>query len=158
VTAHPNAEWLARELTDACGWDEPPRYLIRDRDGAYGLPSSSASGPWAFATDRLGSVALAERICGEADRHDPTVLITLVPPLNSVAALTHARSLLDFFRIVRSKPDDYIAFHYRVRPGHQSVQGPLQDHSREEISRFEHCLPADLKTMLRCNTKPVGHA
>jgi hypothetical protein len=34
VTAHPNAEWLARQLTEACGWDEPPRYLIRDRDGA----------------------------------------------------------------------------------------------------------------------------
>ena len=36
VTAHPNAEWLARQLTEACGWDEPPRYLIRDRDRAYG--------------------------------------------------------------------------------------------------------------------------
>jgi hypothetical protein len=36
VTAHPNAEWLARQLTEACGWHEPPRYLIRDRDGAYG--------------------------------------------------------------------------------------------------------------------------
>jgi hypothetical protein len=36
VTAHPNAEWLARQLTEACGWDEPPRCLIRDRDGAYG--------------------------------------------------------------------------------------------------------------------------
>jgi transposase InsO family protein len=35
VTAHPNAEWLARQLTEACGWDEPPRYLIRDRDGAH---------------------------------------------------------------------------------------------------------------------------
>jgi transposase InsO family protein len=36
VTAHPNAEWLSRQVTEACGWDEPPRYLIRDRDGAYG--------------------------------------------------------------------------------------------------------------------------
>jgi hypothetical protein len=36
LTAHPNAEWLAPQLTEACGWDEPPRYLIRDRDGAYG--------------------------------------------------------------------------------------------------------------------------
>ena len=39
VTAHPNAEWLARQLTEACGWDKPPRYLIRDRDGAYGAAS-----------------------------------------------------------------------------------------------------------------------
>ena len=36
VTTHPNAEWLARQLTEAWGWNEPPRYIIRDRDGAYG--------------------------------------------------------------------------------------------------------------------------
>jgi len=36
VTPHPNAEWIARQLTEACGWNEPPRYIIRDRDGAYG--------------------------------------------------------------------------------------------------------------------------
>jgi hypothetical protein len=51
VTAHPNAEWLARQLTEACGWDEPPRYLIRDRDGAYGAAFIRRIGPWAFATD-----------------------------------------------------------------------------------------------------------
>jgi transposase InsO family protein len=36
VTTRPNAEWLARQLTEACGWNEPPGYIIRDRDGAYG--------------------------------------------------------------------------------------------------------------------------
>jgi transposase InsO family protein len=36
VTANPSAEWIARQLTEACGWSEPPRYIIRDRDGAYG--------------------------------------------------------------------------------------------------------------------------
>jgi transposase InsO family protein len=36
VTAHPNAEWIARQLTEACGWDDAPRYIIRDRDRAYG--------------------------------------------------------------------------------------------------------------------------
>jgi hypothetical protein len=36
VTAHPSAEWIARQLTEACGWSEPPRYIIRDRDSAYG--------------------------------------------------------------------------------------------------------------------------
>ena len=34
--AHPTAEWLANQLTEACGWEQIPRYLIRDRDGAYG--------------------------------------------------------------------------------------------------------------------------
>ena len=36
VTAHPTAEWIAYHLTEACGWEQIPRYLILDRDGAYG--------------------------------------------------------------------------------------------------------------------------
>ena len=36
VTAHPNAQWIAQQLTEAYGWREAPKYLIRDRDSAYG--------------------------------------------------------------------------------------------------------------------------
>jgi transposase InsO family protein len=36
VTAHPTAEWIARQIVEAFPWDQAPRYLIRDRDGAYG--------------------------------------------------------------------------------------------------------------------------
>jgi hypothetical protein len=36
VTAHPNAEWIARQLTEAYGWQATPRYIIRDRDRVYG--------------------------------------------------------------------------------------------------------------------------
>jgi transposase InsO family protein len=36
VTSHPTAEWIARQLTEACGWDYAPQYLIRDRDSVYG--------------------------------------------------------------------------------------------------------------------------
>jgi hypothetical protein len=36
VTAHPTAEWIANQVREACGWEQAPRYLIRDRDGAYG--------------------------------------------------------------------------------------------------------------------------
>jgi transposase InsO family protein len=35
VTAHPTAEWIANQVTEACGWEQAPRYLIRDRDGVY---------------------------------------------------------------------------------------------------------------------------
>jgi transposase InsO family protein len=35
ATAHPTAEWIARQLTEACGWEHTPQYLIRDRDRAY---------------------------------------------------------------------------------------------------------------------------
>jgi transposase InsO family protein len=36
VTAQPTAEWMARQLTEACGWDGTPEYLVRDRDSVYG--------------------------------------------------------------------------------------------------------------------------
>jgi len=36
VTAHPTAEWIARQLSEACGWEPVPRYIIRDRDSVYG--------------------------------------------------------------------------------------------------------------------------
>jgi transposase InsO family protein len=36
VTAHPTAEWVARQMTEAFPWETAPRYLVRDRDGVYG--------------------------------------------------------------------------------------------------------------------------
>jgi len=36
VTSHPTAEWIARQITEAFAWDQAPRYLVRDRDRAYG--------------------------------------------------------------------------------------------------------------------------
>jgi hypothetical protein len=36
VTEHPTAEWVARQLTEACGWGRAPRYIVRDRDCIYG--------------------------------------------------------------------------------------------------------------------------
>jgi transposase InsO family protein len=38
VTAHPTAAWLAQQISEAFPWDSAPRYLIRDRDCAYGEP------------------------------------------------------------------------------------------------------------------------
>ena len=36
VTAQPSAEWIARQLTEACSWEWTPEYIVRDRDSAYG--------------------------------------------------------------------------------------------------------------------------
>ncbi|HEX9751870.1 MAG TPA: integrase core domain-containing protein [Methyloceanibacter sp.] len=36
VTANPTAEWISRQITEAFPWGHAPRYLIRDRDTAYG--------------------------------------------------------------------------------------------------------------------------
>jgi transposase InsO family protein len=71
VTAHPTAEWVARQITEAFPWDEAPHYLIRDRDRIYGSvvtrrlramgirdkPIAPAS-PWqnGFAERLIGSI------------------------------------------------------------------------------------------------------
>jgi transposase InsO family protein len=36
VTAHPTATWVKQQITEAFSWDTAPRYLIHDRDSAYG--------------------------------------------------------------------------------------------------------------------------
>jgi putative transposase len=36
ITEHPTAAWTAQQVIDAFPWDEPPRYLLRDRDRIYG--------------------------------------------------------------------------------------------------------------------------
>jgi hypothetical protein len=72
VTAHPTAEWIANQLTEACGWEQIPCYLIRDRDGAYGeiflrrVPIHRDSRP-----SDVSSLTLAKRLCRTADRFSP---------------------------------------------------------------------------------------
>jgi len=36
VTARPSAHWIARQLTEAYGWQQTPGYIVRDRDCVYG--------------------------------------------------------------------------------------------------------------------------
>jgi hypothetical protein len=71
VTAHPTAEWVARQMTEAFPWDGAPGYMIRDRDRIYGAvvtrrlramgirdkPIAPAS-PWqnGFAERLIGSI------------------------------------------------------------------------------------------------------
>ena len=70
VTTSPNAEWVARQITDAFPWNEAPRYMLRDRDRIYAAvirrlramgirdkPVAPAS-PWqnGFAERLIGSI------------------------------------------------------------------------------------------------------
>ena len=36
VTANPTAAWTAQQIVEAFPWQDPPRYLLRDRDKIYG--------------------------------------------------------------------------------------------------------------------------
>ena len=64
VTANPTAEWIARQLTEACGWEAAPDYIVRDRDCAYGEvlhPAASRDGH-SRPTD-CTAITMAERLC-----------------------------------------------------------------------------------------------
>jgi hypothetical protein len=52
VTAHPTAEWVARQITEAFPWNEAPRYMIRDRDSIYG----------AVVTRRLRAMGIRDKL------------------------------------------------------------------------------------------------
>ena len=40
VTASPTAKWTGQQIVEAFPWNTAPRYLLRDRDGTYGLEFS----------------------------------------------------------------------------------------------------------------------
>ena len=93
VTAHPTAEWIANQITQACGWEQVPQYLIRDRDGAYGevfiqrlrsmgirdRPTSPRS-PWqnGYAERLIGSIRreCVDHIVVFGERHLRHVLLS----------------------------------------------------------------------------------
>jgi putative transposase len=73
VTEHPTAEWTARQLVEACGLEETPRYLIRDRDQIYGERFSRQArtldiGEAVIAPRSPWQNAYAERVIGSIRR------------------------------------------------------------------------------------------
>src|ERR1700737_1133096 len=99
VTAHPTAEWIANQLTEACGWEQIPRYLTRDRDGAYGDifirrvrsigirdPPRPPRSPWqnAYAERLIGSIRreCLDHIVVFGERHLRHVLLSYMDYYN----------------------------------------------------------------------------
>jgi transposase InsO family protein len=101
VTSHPTAEWMANQLTEACGWEQAPRYLIRDRDGIFGelfvrrlrsmgirdRPTSSRS-PWqnGFAERLIGSIRreCLDHVVVFGERHLRHILLSYMKYYNEV--------------------------------------------------------------------------
>jgi transposase InsO family protein len=98
VTAHPTAEWVTRQLIEACGWERVPKYILRDRDRAYGdafrrrvramgirdRPTSSRS-PWqnAYAERLIGSIRreCVDHVVVLGERHFRHVLLSYMNEL-----------------------------------------------------------------------------
>ena len=104
VTANPTAEWIARQLTEACGWEAAPDYVVRDRDCAYGeafvrrlramgirdRPMAPRS-PWqnAYAERLIGSIRreVLDHVVVLGERHLRHVLLSYMTYRNE--ARTH---------------------------------------------------------------------
>jgi hypothetical protein len=71
VTAHPTAEWVARQITEAFPWDEARHYLIRDRDRIYCSVVRRRARHGHPGQAYRPNLALAEWLCRTADRIDP---------------------------------------------------------------------------------------
>ena len=101
VIAHPTPEWIANQITEACGWEQAPRYLIRDRDRAYGetfirrlrsmgirdRPTSPRS-PWqnGYAERLIGSIRreCVDHIIVMGERHLRHVLLSYMKYYNEI--------------------------------------------------------------------------
>jgi transposase InsO family protein len=101
VTAQPTAEWIANQLTAACGWEQIPRYLIRDRDACYGdifvrrvrslgirdHPTSPRS-PWqnGYAERLIGSIRreCLDHVVVAGEQHLRHILICYMAYYNAV--------------------------------------------------------------------------
>ena len=102
VTDAPTAAWTAQQLVEAFPWDTAPRYLLRDRDGLYGVGFSS----------RVHSLGIREvKTAPRSPWQNPYVerLIGTLrrERLDHIVVLneTHLRRLLR----------DYLAYYHRVR-------------------------------------------
>src|ERR1700687_5028814 len=100
-TANPTAELIANQVTEACGWEQAPRYLIRDRDEAYGevfirrlrsmgirdRPTSPRS-PWqnGYAERLIGSIRreCLDHVVVFSERHLRHVLLSYMKYHNEI--------------------------------------------------------------------------
>ena len=66
--------WIARQLSEAYGWQQAPQYIVRDPDRVYGDVFIRRVRAMGIRTGHRTTIAMAERTCGQAHRFDPTGL------------------------------------------------------------------------------------
>ena len=106
VTPHPTAEWIARQITEAFPWAEAPRYLIRDRDRAYG----------AAVTRRLRAMGIRDKPIAPGSPWQNGFAEKLK------AASHRRRSSVAFTTIIHE-----FSFRYR-QAGDEAIRGIVEEH------------------------------
>jgi len=122
ITEHPTAEWTGRQLIEACGPEDSPRYLIRDRDQVYGERFSRPArmldiretvtaprSPW--------QNAYAERVIGSIRRECLDYIV--------VIGERHLRGILSNYVDYYNEPRTHLAL-AKDAPEPRSAQAPSQ--------------------------------
>ena len=152
VTAHPTAEWIANQVREACGWEQAPRYLIRDRQQsgrarhpahrARAQKSSVRGLRWRWRpvgnrllphrhrkTQQCRALCLALRRPAANDRRSSRQPPRRVPALELAAfkrqGIAHVQEM-DAYRAMAAGPADHPS---GPRPGASNRQGPRQSRS-----------------------------
>jgi transposase InsO family protein len=135
VTAHPTAEWVARQITEAFPWNEAPGYMIRDRDRIYG----------AVVTRRLRAMGIRDKPTAPASPWQNSLVERLIESIRRecvdhtiVLGEAHLRRILRSYaayyngvRTHRSLNKDAPAFRPVQRTGvitSRSILGGLHQH------------------------------
>src|SRR5882724_1068033 len=122
ITEHPTAEWTARQLIEACGPEDSPRYLIRDRDQVYGERFSRQARmldirETVTAPRSLWQNAYAERVIGSIRRECLDHIV--------VIGERHLRGILSNYVDYHNETRTHLAL-AKDAPEPRSAQAPSQ--------------------------------
>ena len=127
VTSSPTVEWTARQIIEAVGLDEVPKYLIRDRDRIFGAHFSPESRfGWPNENSDSTRIALAGRVIGTIRRE----------------CLGHTIILGEQYlrRTVKRYADYYIGVRTHLSLKKDAPKGrPIQILHRGDIRSRRHC-------------------
>ena len=137
VTANPTAEWNARQLTEAYGWDAALDYIVRDRDCVYGRayvrrlramgirdrPTAPRS-PW--------QNAYAERLIGSIRREVVDHVI--------VFGEHHLRQVLSSYMIYHNEARTHLSLN-KDAPVPRVVQGDGRIFAKPHLGGLHHQYP-----------------
>jgi len=122
VTAYPTAEWTAQQVVEAFPWTDPPRFLLRDRDGVYGHAFRS----------RIDSLGLEEVIIAAQSPWQNPFVERLIGSIRR-DCLDHTIVLSE--RHLKRILTDYFRYYHRWRT-HQSLE--MDSPEGRETHRIDH--------------------
>ncbi len=120
MTTNPTAFWLGQQIVNAFPWDTAPRFLIRDRDGAYGEEFTRRVQSLGIRT--IKTAVRSPKMNCHVERLIGTIRRELFDHV-IVVSEAHARRLLREFQAWYNEDRPHLAL-AKDAPDHRSLEGP----------------------------------